>query len=271
MTTAVDNGIRGLTDSSIKWRKSDGTSQLVVMPTAVGFVYDPKYKLEDIFKRNKLGVKVLAQRLLDESVPEVELDFGQKTLAVLSAQTGYAFASVTDANNLDPVKFLDTRLITQSVYPAAAAGYEGKGVVVDAVSDGSYEVTPGQSVPLTQVPFASFATASVASFAVGADNARSFTSDLIGQVVTIETPNHLASVIKLVEQDFRVFELRFNQILVDRTILAWHFPSVNTKLDTAGKVDDKAAVKLAFSINDDGSGCGVPSVTYLGVAQKRRC
>ena len=271
MTTAVDNGIRGLTDSSLKWHTIDGSSQLVLMPTAVGFVYDPKYKLEDIFKRNKLGVRVLAQRLLDESVPEIELDFGQKTLSVLAAQTGYAFASVADADNLDPVKFLDTRLITQSIYPAAAMGYEGKGIVIDAVTDGSYEVSPGQSAPLTQVPFASFSGSATASFSVGADNARKFTTDLIGQTVTIETPNHLATVIKLVEQDFTQFELRFNQILVDRSILAWHFPSVTTKLDAAGKIDDKAAVKLSFTINDDGSGCGVPSVTYLGSAQKRRC
>lgn len=271
MVTAVDNGIRGLTDSSIKWLKSDGSSQLVVMPTAVGFVYDPKYKLEDIFKRNKLGVRVLAQRLLDESLPEIELDFGQKTLAVLAAQTGYAFASVADANNLDPVKFLDTRLITQSSYPAAAIGYEGKGVVVDAVTDGSYETSPGQSVPLTQVPFASFSDSATASFAIGVDNARKFTTDLIGQTVTLETPNHLATVIKLIESDFTQFEIRFNQILVDRTILAWHFPSVTTKLDAAGKIDDKAAVKLTFTINDDGSGCGVPSCSYIGSAQKRKC
>jgi len=270
MTTAVENGIRGLTDSSLKWLKTDGSSQLVVMPTANAFVYDPKYKLEDIFKRNKLGVRVLAQRLLDEAQPEIEFTFGQKTLSVLAMQLGYALDSVASADNTDPAKVIDTKLITQGTYPAAATGTEGKGVVADAVTDASYEMSPGLNVPLTQVPFASFSSSATASFSIGADNAKKFTSDLIGSVVTTETPLPLATALKIVEVDFTVFELRFNQILVDRTILAWHFPSATVKLD-ASKVDDKAEAKITYTINDDGSGCGVPSVTYLGSAQRRRC
>lgn len=267
MAVETLNGLLGLTDSSLAWKKPDGSRLLIVLPTSAGFVYNSGIEYEDILKNSKLGQRVLAQRRIAQALATVNLRFGVKSLSVLALQLGLAWEEETSV----ATKIIDTLLVKQGSYPAAASGYEGYGISADpTAADASYAPSPGRNVKLTRQDYGSFNAATPETFAVGANGARLFSDDLIGYEVSIEIPTTLATALKIAETDFTQFELRLNQILRDRSIISWYWSAVETKLDE-GEVSDEGEAEITFSVVDDGTGCGIPDVTYLGQAQKRKC
>lgn len=274
MTSATANSIQGITDIFFTWQRSDNTTQAIIVPKPNDTVYNPNAATVDIKERNKLGVSVLAERILDETLPEFELTWGVRTLTLLAMQYGYAFGNPLET----PVtEVINTTLVTQSTYVASESGYEGYGVAKDAESTGSYEDpnAPGVIVSLTQQPFDTFNPATSGSFAIGENFAQKFSNDLVGSIVTakmvtISVPNVVGSGISLVDEAFTNFSLTYNQILVDRSIIQTTYPSVVQKAD-AVSIDAKQETKITYSVTDSSGGCSVPKVTYLGRAQKRRC
>jgi hypothetical protein len=274
MTSATANSILGVTDLFCTWQRSDNTMQAILLPKPNDIIFNPNAKTINITERSKLGVLVLAGRVLDETLPEFELTWGVRTLTLLAMQHGYAFGTPAET----PVTgTITTIMVTKGSYEASIAGYEGFGVAVDAVSTGSYENpnSPGVIVSLIQQPFATFNSSTAGSFAVGANFALKFSADLVGTIttakqVTINVPNLVGSGISLMDEAFTNFAFTYNQILVDRSIIQTTYPSVSLKRD-GGTIDAKQDTKLIYSVLDSSGGCSVPLITYLGKAQSRKC
>jgi hypothetical protein len=134
--------------------------------------------------RSAQGQAVRLRSYKTGEFPELVISYSVIRPELISFTVGTELVAGTYATNLP--KLLQ---VTSVSYPAAAIGYLGKGILVDAVTEASViDPLTNASTSLTQVPFAVTPLVGTLSFSVGVDGALKFTPDLLGKVVAMSIP-----------------------------------------------------------------------------------
>lgn len=154
--------------------------------TPTDFDIDAGIKTKTTEGSNNLGEKSLLDRYVDSVMPELTLTVAGSSTEIFGYQIGKEVIKVNGSTEI--LTFRKQAILAQT--PAVAIGGYGKDIAIDAVSRGGARLGGGLSVGLIQQPWASFVPANLLSFAVGADGAFKFSSDLVAAraYVTIRVP-----------------------------------------------------------------------------------
>lgn len=174
------------------------TDLLRVFRAPTDFELDAGIKTKTTEGSNSLGEKALLDRYVDSVMPEMTLTLAGGNTELFGYQIGKEVVKVTGSTEI--VIFGKPIMMAQTP-PVPVGGY-GYDVVVDAVSRGSAKIGGGLSVGLIQQPWATFVPATPLSFAVGAQGAFKFSTDLVtGRAnARIEVPA-VVDVLSLSETD----------------------------------------------------------------------
>lgn len=181
MTVAINNRTYfGISALSIT-RTRDGV--IYNFPTPDTFVVSPNVQQKVQNGRNAQGQATRLRSYKAGEFPELSISYAVMRPELISFQVGN---ELVGGSYLTAIPKL--LLVTQSTYPAAAVGFVGKGIVVNAVTKAS-SVKGNLSVPLSQVPYVSGTPLTgPLTFSVGVDGALIFSDDVIGQVVSMVIP-----------------------------------------------------------------------------------
>ncbi len=162
-------------------RTRDGV--IYSFPTPDSFVVTPNVQQKIQNGRNAQGQSTRLRSYKAGEFPELVISYAVMRPELISFQVGNELVAGSFLTKIP--KLL---LVTQTTYPAAATGFVGKGTVVDAVTSASI-VQGNLSVPLSQVPYVSGTPLTgPLTFSVGVDGALIFSSDVVGQVVSLVIP-----------------------------------------------------------------------------------
>lgn len=128
----------------------------------------------EITEIDSQGYEVKIANNFKERKPTVNLTFRGLNLDIVAFQRNRKTHNVTAT-----LKFPWRQQVLKAEYDAAPTGKLGNGMIEDATTLGSTLTETGETVALTQQPYASFNSATVNSFAIGADYARRFSDDLV--------------------------------------------------------------------------------------------
>ncbi|RCJ29202.1 hypothetical protein A6769_36005 [Nostoc punctiforme NIES-2108] len=116
--------------------------------------------------------------------PVLTLTYSGSTLDLYALQRGRKITRSTFDNLILP-KELKIRKLT---YPGAPTGKVGYGVVKDVQTSASIVADNQDVLPLIQQPYDSFSPSTDNSFAIGANFAKKFSTNLLNQITHIKVP-----------------------------------------------------------------------------------
>lgn len=169
------------------------------LPKPMGAVLSPNIEIKNTSSRDARGNMATLNTYSTAENATLQLTFGVAQMELFALQMGY----VTKAGTFTMQLVKNVTVPQTGVIPAALTGYVGKGVTSDVgltvptgtrkVTMASYTNTTGVSVPLTQVAYSATAYTTDDQFGVGADGAYTFSTNLIGQTVTLMHPYTVSS------------------------------------------------------------------------------
>lgn len=160
---------------------------------------------------NDLGELIFGESENSQKQGAFVLQYGKANKEVMSLLFGHPLesAAITDAFYHSTFKALSTK-------PAVTTGQHGFEMVADvAAGSASYIDETGKTVPLTRQPFATFAPATVKSYAQGAAGTFKFSTDIVtgGFDVTPFVPYAIANADQLDHDPFALFEVFLQGII----------------------------------------------------------
>lgn len=193
---AALNGQKGGVRTFITDRTNPLLPIQIICPTAKAVKVTPQDSYAEVTETDCSANEVVALKYMNKSSTEVSVEFGNSYLELqaLTMNKGTILAT-SDTTIPFGIGWSNVPDTTTPTVAASTTGVYGFGVVADAVTL-AVALINGQSVPLTQVAFASFSFASERSFAVGLNGALKFSADLAGRVYSLTGAKHtLANVV----------------------------------------------------------------------------
>lgn len=232
-------------------RQSDGV--IFSWPQPETFVLNTGIAEQVQMGRDSLGRKVRSNTYVSEEMPELTINYQYVSGELVSFQVGKRMALGTFATMVPR-----SLVVRQASYPAAAVGFLFDGVLateteaagVLAGASASYTDENGISTALTRQPFATFAGATVDSFAVGDDGALKFSDDIVAEqrLVTLLIPASIAGA-KISET--LVGPMRLYATLVDTNnkVSIFEAPNVSANLSGRSVSFGEGSLELAMYLN----------------------
>jgi hypothetical protein len=158
---------------------------------------------------NDLGELIFGESENSQKQGAFVLQYGKANKEVMALLFGHPLetGAITDAYYHRTFKAAET-------IPAVTTGQHGFEMTADvAEGSASYIDETGKTVPLTRQPFATFAPATVKSYAQGAAGAFKFSTDIIGFDVTPFVPYAVADADYLDHDPFGLFEVYLQGII----------------------------------------------------------
>lgn len=195
-SVVLNRSMRGISNIAITRKKDDLTFNL---PKPSNASLAANIEIRNTSSRDSLGNMSKLNTYQTSEMPTLQLAYGVNQPELYAFQTGYLMQSgtftMTVARNV---------LVPQlGVIPAATTGFFPFGTVADVgltVPAGTPDPTTasktnatGQSTKLTQAAFSATAYTAEDQFGVGENGALTFSTNLIGESVTVRHPYTLAS------------------------------------------------------------------------------
>ena len=195
-SVVLNRSMRGISNIAITRKKDDLTFNL---PKPSNAILAANIEVKNTNSRDSLGNMSKLNTYQTSEMPTLQLAYGVNQLELYAFQKGYLMKSgtftMTVARNL---------LVPQTGnIPAATAGFFPVGASADlglTVPTGTPDPTTasktnaqGQSIPLTQVAYSPTAYTTEDQFGIGADGAVTFSTNLIGESITLRHPYTIAS------------------------------------------------------------------------------
>jgi hypothetical protein len=158
------------------------TGLIQVLRTPKSMSLDTGIKTKTTEGVDPLGRKALVDRTTTDYMPTIDIVYDGTSLDFFRLSMGRRIDKITG----DIIKLPIRRQALKSLYPAIAAGGLGYEIIADPVVVASAKFSGGLSVPLAQQPFATFAAATILSFAIGAAGAIKFSDDLVAARAIVE-------------------------------------------------------------------------------------
>lgn len=240
------------------------TGNALVLPTPTNVTWAQGIEEQIIQQTTDFGDLYTADSVVTGRDPAVTPTYGSLTKELLALKTGFKLETQADTGI-----YLKTIEVRTASYAAVAIGRDGNGMIADQATTTASVLRNGISVPLTRQPFATFAGATVDSFAQGADGALKFSDDIVAARgwVTIYATYPIAAGDVLSETLFDTFTCSMVGILHDKSVFNLVFDPVVTNRADNGDIDF-GADSYDFPLRITDSAC-VPRLKFLN--RTRQC
>jgi hypothetical protein len=199
---------------------------------------------------NNLGIIGEVLRFPSSEIPAITLQFPGVDINVMEYKLGREFEVANATTIFAGSDFLDR---TNIIPGAADSTQQGFGILADTTTAIASVFRDNFSVQLTRVPFAGFTGATPDQFAIGANGARSYSTNLLTQKATVNFSIGLplTNVARLSTTILSPLSLAIGLITVNGQVATFRAPSVQPILE--GDVDFSAdSVPVQFRINSSG-------------------
>lgn len=218
----------------------------------MGAVLSPNIEVRNTSSRDARGNMSRLNTYSTSENATLQLTYGVAQMELYAIQTGYMTTSGTFTMQL--VRNLTVPQL--GTIPAVLTGFVGKGIVSDIgltvpagtrrVTMASYTNALGVSVDLEQVAFSPTAYATADQFGVGADGAYTFSTNLIGQTVTVMHPYTIPAK-TLGGELIGEVEINFTITSSDESMTVVNIPSAI--INPAGATMDASAESTAITFD----------------------
>lgn len=195
-SVTLNRSLRGLSNISITRKKDDLTFNLA-KPSNITLAANVEIK--NTSSRDSLGNMSKLNTYQTAEMPTLQVSYGVNQPELYAFQGGYlmksgTFTMTVARNLLVPITGVIPAVVT-GFFPFGSAADVGL-TVPEGTPDpttASYSNTVGQSVALTQVAYSPTAYTTENQFGIGENGAVTFSTNLIGESVTLKHPYTLAS------------------------------------------------------------------------------
>lgn len=197
------------------------------------------------------GVEVDVSREIQAEKPKFKVEMGGLTEEVWEILCGRLWQ---DSPSVATFYGRNRDALNKTSWSADAAGFEGYGIVADAVGLASI-FKDGKSVALTQQAYGTFNPSTLLSFAVGANGAMLFSNDTLAYQKSWKLPQNLSNVRTM--SSTRVTNVGVLLNLVDASLYVYRFSanSATPVLDGKSLNFGAESQSIEMAINFDGSSC----------------
>lgn len=197
------------------------------------------------------GVEVDVSREIQAEKPKFTVEMGGLTEEVWEIMSGRLWQ---DSASVATYYGRNRDALNKISWSADAAGFEGYGIVADAVGYASI-FKNGKSIPLTQQTYGTFNPATLLSFAVGANGAMLFSDDTLTYQKSWKVPQTLSNVRTM--SSTRVANVGVILNIVDASLYVYRFSAPNCQpiLDGVNVSFQSETQKVQFAVQFDGSSC----------------
>lgn len=197
------------------------------------------------------GVEVDVSREIQAEKPKFTVEMGGLTEEVWEIVSGRLWQ---DSASVATFYGRNRDALNKTSWNADAAGFEGYGIVADAVGYAAI-FKNGRSIPLTQQTYGTFNPSTLLSFAVGANGAMLFSDDTLAYQKSWKVPQNLSNVRTM--SSVRVTNVGVILNIIDASLYVYRFSanSVAPIVDSASVSFNSETVKIPFAVQFDGSSC----------------
>jgi hypothetical protein len=205
---ALNKSYKGVSQISLT-RLDDNVTFAFPSPETFSISSNIEEKIQ--MTRNEFGEKVRGGTFKMGEMPELSISYGYVQPEMIAFRLGQRLAEGTVDTEIP------RQVIAADSIPADATGGLYFGIAADPATAIASIIVDSISVPLTRQPFATFAPATPLSYAVGANGALLFSTDLVAakESVTLVLPITGATVASI--SDLLVGPLAIKAKLVDST------------------------------------------------------
>lgn len=238
----VRNGIFNITELD--------TNRVLIMPRPATFTFENGLGgNNEITEVDGQGYITKVANSFSERKPTMSMSFSGRNLDLTALQLNQKTQTIA----LD-LRFPYRMQVRRATYAASIAGKLGFGLVEDADTRGSYhDPDTGETIVLTQQPYATFNTATPKSFAIGANFERLFSDDLVtDQNWIVLTPIGNYNARGLSEEEFGFMEINGICFNSNGRVSIFHVPICFVNPEGAGITADNQ-VQVNFDISGIGA------------------
>jgi hypothetical protein len=255
----LNRSFKGISELSIT-RLNDNVTYS--FPSPSNFTLNPTIGEKIQMIRNAVGEKDFGSSYTISKSAELTVTYDYMSSELVSFRLGNQLATGTFATAI-PRQIL----ATNALVPADVLGGLYFGVVADAVTSGSI-VKAGISTALTQQPFATFSSATLNSFAIGANGAVKISDNLVtaGQIITLVIP--ITGLVGAGISDLLVGPVAIRAKLVDSLNQLTLFEAKNASINLGSanfSFDGEGSSELAFRLAPIPGACSSFNLINLGI------
>jgi hypothetical protein len=214
---------------------------------------------------SQLGIEVIVARQITAQKPKVDVQFSGLTEEVWEILTGNLWQQSASVATYYGRNRFAKDLVT---IPADTSGFEGYGVVQDAVGIASV-YKDGKSVALTQEGYSAFTGSNPLTWAVGANGAVKFSTDTLQYQKSFRIPQTLTGV--RTNSASQLKDLRLGFTVLDASLFVYRFDASSAQPILDGTSVDFSADSqtVSFQIKYDGSTC--QPYTFISTGRQIQC
>jgi hypothetical protein len=227
------------------------TDEIIVFLTPDEVEVDFGLKTKSTNTSNPLGQMSEANRYTIENMPTAMFKIGANNTqnAALAANRGVEKVAAS------PEKVLIRKQATVGQTPPAPSGGLGFGILEDAVTNASAHFGGDPSVPLVQQPWATFAPATPLSFAIGANSAIKFSTDLVTERAYVSLiSTEIIDIVQMKFNDLGLTEWTIKMRNSDDTITKIFIPTIKINPEGAKVASKSDGIQVKGNISIT-SGC----------------
>ena len=197
------------------------------------------------------GVEVDVSREIQAEKPKFKVEMGGLTEEVWEIICGRLWQ---ESASIATFYGRNRDALNKTSWSADAAGFEGYGIVADAVGLAAI-FKDGRSVALTQQTYSTFNPATPLTFAVGANGAMLFSTDTLEYQKSWRVPQTLSNVRTM--GSTRVTNVGIILNLIDASLYCYRFSanSATPVLDGKSVTFGAETQQIEMAVNFDGSSC----------------
>jgi hypothetical protein len=259
MAADITNGIKSAVAMSIVDRS---TNTALVLQITKQITFNPGITQEIIYGTNELGVEVPLKQIVTREDPSFKITFPRKTMDTMAQGLNRQWTKAA-TNTVVDSQWVRQFTPTKGDYPAVTTGIEGFGVVADAVGSLGSVILGPVSEKMTLQPYVGFVPGTPKSFAVGADGALKFSTDVIGNPVLVQIPNPKNGLFYLGEKSFQNMSINLAFMLDDFKIVRMIFPSASISQDNTAINFAEGGVEVTYRSLFDGTRCVPYDLVYV--------
>jgi hypothetical protein len=253
---------------------SVGTISLVDLQTNISHIlqgsaavtFSPGIAQEIVYANNELGIEQPVKQRITREDPTLQVTFPRKTLQAMSFALGRKWGDVATSN----CKWVRTFIPTKAEYPAKTTGFEGFGVTLDPAGVVGSALLKEIPEAITRIAYGTAGTALVGtkSFAVGANGALKFTSDLVNIPISFSIPYTLSNIQELTEAYYTRLSLCVTMVMDDFKLVQLQFTESSPVLDGNSLNFGEAGLQATFRSLFTGAECVGYQMRYLGLLRQ---
>ena len=253
----LNQTIKGVAELKLQ-RLSDNA--ILHLPTPTNFVVDNAIEQRMQVTQNSQGEQTRASTYIKGRMPMLRIVYSHLQPETLQFKIGNEFESKTSSLNV--IKSIQ---VTQASYTGVTETTRlGKNVAADAVSQAAI-TRNGQSVQLTQQPFASFDADTDDSFAIGAALALKFSDNLVAaqETVSIVTTESFTGY-GIADNLVGAYKVRASIITTDNQVIIFKADNLTPSFDGAAIDTGAEQIEIPFFINQVPGQCFPYEWLYTG-------